>query len=235
MGSSGWIQFLILVWQTFCWRVIFLAPEPEFVTCILPVNSVLSDWWILSSSQSHLPLPRQLEHLNSRLDCRVWRVCDLVSGRPTRLAFLCWGDKEILTESYHRAWMMMDPGTSMDLCTQKSECFLGERCSELTGRGDSGKRSSFCTSSLSPKVSLRRTISWAHRPMRKNHVTSAGELAGMFAVTQWSEWNGDRTQVKAWWNQTPDPRLGFWSDHLRHLREHLSWMWSCTNPSKPAF
>lgn len=73
-------------------------------------------------------LPK-FQHSNSRLDGRVG---NLVSGRVTRLVFLCWGDKEILTESYHRAWVMRDSGASVDLFFPKSlGDHLGEKCSEL--------------------------------------------------------------------------------------------------------
>lgn len=113
------------------------------------------------------------QHSNSRLDGTVG---NLVSGRLTCL--LCWGDKEILTESYHRAWVMRDSGASVDLFFQKSGWpFGGEmqwtRCLSI-GRGDSGRGSCFCTCSFSPKVSLSWTISWAHGGWGR----ATGKLAG---------------------------------------------------------
>lgn len=54
----------------------------------------------------------------------------------------------------------------------------------------------------------------------------------MFVETQWHEWP-DPGESRG--NQTPDPRLGIWGDHSKHLREQLGQKWGSDNSPKPAF
>lgn len=126
----------------------------------------------------------------------------------------------MVTESYHRAWVMMESGPTIDLRALLSGCLLGE--------------------SFGPQA--ERTVPeglFLHLLPLPSGLSEVDHSLSPLALEEESHPLGscsDRgvSGMDAGWDQNPDPRLGTWGDRLKHLGEHVDQKRVCANPAKPA-